>query len=305
MALHAPYDYYQNSQGLNIGVQAANSGEWAGYYGVSPASPAHLYHATLKIPFGSIPDHWWDTGMYIQTTSPVINYVTCAAVVSTSGITWAVVSTKGDAYQATEFNTLWTDTSSNQPATRDCTIITNGNNLLKVFFDNQLVFSSDTLDLDMPEPFNTYLEAQTSTTSGKLYGLYSDYYATSDTTVKVVNAPVDGSVKIVDSSSNKGLGKDTVDSKGKASIGVAKYHLPLSAIIKVYDSANNLIATKTIDKMWAGDVYKLSYDTATTSSAISDSGNESGSDKSLDVVVNHGHWNKKIKMHELPPSLFQ
>lgn len=299
VALHAPYDYYQNAEGLHIGVQAANSGEWAGYYGVSPSHSARLFHAILRVPFSSVPDNWWDTGMYIQTSSPMINYVTCAAVVSTSGITWAVVSTKGNSNQATEFNTLWKDTSANQPAVRDCTIVTNGTNLLKVFMDGQLVFSSSTLNLDMPEPFNAYLEAQTSTSSGKLYGFYSDYYVTSDTTVRFVNAPAGGTVKIVDSSSNKLLGKDTIDAGGKASIGIAKYHLPLSARIEVYDPTNNLIASKTVSKIWAGDIYKVSYNTAPTAK------NSSTDDTSLAITANTGQWNTSVKLHVLPPSLFQ
>src|SRR5581483_9246983 len=297
ISMQAPYDYYENNQGLHIGVQAASSGQWAGFYGESPSSSAHLYHSVLKVPFDTVQDHWWDTGMYVQTSSPLINYVTCAGIVSSSGISWVVVSTKGDANQATEFNTLWQDKSPSQPYTRDCTIVTNGQNLLKVYLDKILVFSSTTLNLDMPEPFNTYLEVQTSTASQKLYGFYRDFYATSDTSIKVLNAPIGGLVKISDSASNKELGKDIVDNKGKASIGIARYHLPLSARIDVYDSTNNFVATKTVGNMWAGDSYKLSYNTLKAQSSTNDSDDA--------TRISTGTWNENVRLHALPPSLFQ
>src|SRR2546422_3733070 len=48
------------------------------------------------------------------------------------------------------YTTLFrSDTSPNQPLTRDCTIITNGNNYLKVYLDNVLVYESNNLDLQM------------------------------------------------------------------------------------------------------------------------------------------------------------
>lgn len=82
----APYSYSEDSTGLHLPVQAPSRGQWEGLYAESPNSAARLYHAVLSIPFKTTPDNWWDTGMYIQTSSPMINYVTCAGMVSTTGV---------------------------------------------------------------------------------------------------------------------------------------------------------------------------------------------------------------------------
>src|SRR5438132_1662330 len=75
------------------------------------------------------------------------------------------------------------------PLTRDCTIITNGSNLMKVYLDGRLVYSSSTLNLQMPSPFNSYLEVQSTYAGGMLHASYNDYYATVSDAVRVQNAP--------------------------------------------------------------------------------------------------------------------
>jgi hypothetical protein len=289
----APYSYSEDQSGLHIGVQAAKSGQWGGFYAESPNSPANLYHAVLSVPFQTTPDHWWDTGLYVQTSSPKINYVTCAAVVSTAGITWTVVSTKGDSSQATEFNTLWTDTSVNQSYTRDCTIVTNGSNYLAVYLDNKLVYLSQSLDLQMPAPFNAYLEVQTSTASQELTGTYTDFYVTSKNTVKVSNAPAGSTVKIIDSSTNKILVKGTANSAGTVWLNIAKHHMPLSAYIKAYDPSGMLVASSSVMSIWGGDTYSVSSGAAAAITASA----------TTDNTINS--WNKKVKRHELPERLYK
>jgi len=254
--MNAPHSYFEDSAGLHIGIEAASSGQWAGFYAMTPKTSAQLYHAVLSIPFKTVSDHWWDTGMYIQTSSAAVNYVTCAAAVGTTGVTWQVVSTKGDTNSATQFNVLWKDTSANQPYTRDCTIITNGSNSLKVYLDNQLVYSSDTLDLQMPSPFNAYLEVQSSTISKKLFGTYTDFYSTTNQFVTVTGAPTGGKVELV--ASNSVLASGSVGSDGSVNLDVGKYHMPLAAQIKAYNSSGKLVASSDSLSIWAGDGYNIS-----------------------------------------------
>ena len=107
----------------------------------------------------------------MQTSAPNINYVTCAAGVDKDGYWWSVVETYGNSQQATKFFTLWFQWMNNQPLTRDCTIITNGSNFLQVYLDGTLVFASKSMNLRMPEPFNPYLEVQ-STSANNMYVKY-------------------------------------------------------------------------------------------------------------------------------------
>src|SRR5437660_8580632 len=43
-AENAPYDFYKDTQGLHIGVQAPANGTWAGFYAVTPSTNATLFH---------------------------------------------------------------------------------------------------------------------------------------------------------------------------------------------------------------------------------------------------------------------
>ncbi|HEX5458229.1 MAG TPA: fibronectin type III domain-containing protein, partial [Candidatus Nitrosotalea sp.] len=254
-AFGAQYDFFKNPQGLHIGAETKANGTWAGYFAESPNTNATLFHAVITTPLNFLPYEYFENGMYIQTSQPFINYVTCTSVTSQFGTVWAVVSTIGNATQANQFNVLYVDPSSNQPLTRDCTIITNGNNYLKVYLDGTMVYSNSTLNLQMPKPFNTYLEPQSSYHGQLLNGTYTNYYATTNEIVKITNLTnnivrtdlVDNTGKILASSH---------PSNGIASFDVGKYDFPLAANIKAYDANNILIAsTSNIVKIYGGDVY--------------------------------------------------
>ena len=163
-ALNAPYDFFKDPQGLHIGAQAPKDNTWAGYYAMSQNTQGELFHAKITTPVRTISNTtdptWYENGLYVQTTQPYINYVTCFALSGAWGEEWVVASVTGNANQGTQENTLWTDTSTNQPLSRECTIITNGNNYLKVYLDGNLVYQNSTLNLQMAEPFNSYLEPQ-------------------------------------------------------------------------------------------------------------------------------------------------
>ncbi len=256
---NAPYTFSRDTQGLHIGVQAPANGTWAGFFAESPNTSAMLFHSIVSLPQSAIPYQWYDNGLYVQTSQPFINYVTCAAVIGAWGTNWAVVSTTGDANQATQFNVLWTDNSANQPLTRDCTIVTNGNNLLKVYLDGTLVYSNSTLNLQMPGPFNAYLEPQSSYPGQMLTGSYQDYYATTSEKIHVTNNPIlAATVKIVDPSGLV-LASAPVDSSGTATLGIGHYHMPVGAYIKIYDTLNDEIAsTSSPVNIFGGDVYSVS-----------------------------------------------
>ena len=256
MAENAPYEYSKDSQGLHIGVQAPANGTWAGMYSVTPNTNAMLFHSVITTPVNFIPYQWYENGMYVQTAaSQNVNYVTCVAATSQWGLDWLVVSTTGNVNQATQFNVLYADPSSNQPLTRDCTIITNGNNYLKVYLDGTMVYNNSTMNLQMPGPFNAFLEPQSSYPGKMLDGIYKDYYATTDENIKITNNPSNAArVDLVDTSGTV-IASSPVSS-GTGTINVGSYHFPLAGTIKVYDGSNNVIAsTSSMVNIFGGDVY--------------------------------------------------
>ncbi len=256
---NASYSYSEDSSGVHLGVRAPSPGQWTGLYAESPNSAAHLYHAVISVPFKATPYNRWNTGMYIQTSSPLINYVTCSGEVdsTTGGVHWEIVNATGNKNQVTQFHTLWQDTSNNQPYTRDCTIITNGKNSLEAYLDHKLVYSNNTLDLQMPSPFNAYLEVQSSIATKNLTGTYTDFYVTTNQYVKVTNAPVGGTVKITKPLTNSVFVSSVVDSTGSASLNIGKYHMPVIGIIKIYDSKGSLVASSSGRlSIWGGDSYR-------------------------------------------------
>jgi len=258
---NATYGFSRDSQGLHIGVKATADESYAGYFAVSIANGT-LFHSVITTPVRSIPTNndSFQNGMYVQDGGGSINYVTCVSLTSSFGTVWGVVSTTGNTTQATQFNLLYLDNSANQPLTRDCSIVTNGNNSLKVYFDNKLVYSNSTLNLQMASPFQVYLEPETSYAGQELFGTFNDYYATLDGNVKMTGIPSNSAtVSLVDTSGNS-LASSPVSS-GTATLDVGKYHYPISGTINVSDSSNNVIASSP-ETVYGGDVYSVGTSSA-------------------------------------------
>src|SRR5437867_8941488 len=98
------------------------------------------------------------------------------------------------------------------------------------------LYQSGSLMLNMPSPFNSYLEVQTNSASAMRFGNYLYYYADSSENITVTNAPAGGTVKIVDSTDNV-LASVPVSSAASAIAVVRLYRLPLTASIQAYDYA--------------------------------------------------------------------
>lgn len=267
----APYSYFENSTGLWLGVQSNGNPDWAGFYAESPNSNVMLYHAILTLPYSSLPSGDFNTGLYVQTSAPFINYVTCYAQVSSSGgYYWGVEYTTGNANQALNFYEVYTSQLNKGPLTRDCTIVTNGSNVLRVYLDGQLVYSSTTLKLQMPEPFNSYLEVESNYGRSMLFANYTDFYSTLNDKVSVRSAPAGDTAEIIDSS-NHVLARSNVGTNGTANIPIGQLHMPISGSVQVYDASNNQVATSGAANVWGGDVYVLGTPTSSSSSSSSKS----------------------------------
>jgi hypothetical protein len=252
----APTDLFKDSQGLHVGTSPPVNGTYAGYYAVTGPVDAKLFHAVITTPVRTISGDFFQNGLYVQTFDGRINYVTCVSITSTAGTSWHVVRTFGNTEQATQFEVLWSDPTANQPLTRDCTLITNGNDYLKVYLDGVKIYQNNTIDLQMPGPFLYFLEPQNSH-SEMLYGIYHDYYAARGEAIQVTGLPAAASRVDVISVSG-GVLATAPASNGVAALDVGMYHFPIPANIKVYDSNNSVItSTQSTVEVFGGDVYTV------------------------------------------------
>jgi len=255
----AQYDFFKDLLGLHLGVKAATDGMWAGYYAESQNTTGLLFHAIVTTPLNvtSTPKdpQWYENGLYVQRASMPVNYVSCFSVTGAWGTEWVVASALGNDSQVINETALWVDNSTSQPTTRDCTIITNGTNYLKVYLDGNMVYESNKLNLQMPEPFNSYLEPQSSYAGALLNGTYADYYATTGENVTVRGLPASAArVDLVDSNGNVLATAPALS--GAATMDVGQFDFPIAAGIRAYDSSNDTVATTAgTQQVYGGDVY--------------------------------------------------
>ena len=254
----APYNFYENSNGLHIGVEAVSASTYAGFYAVSPNSNFVLAHVTVTTPDSTISQGIFESGVYLQTSSDEVNYVTCTSSTTSSGTLWELVWATGDASGATSFTTLWSS-GTGMPLTENCTIITNGNNYLKLYLDGSLVYSSSSLDLKIPEPFNIYLEPETTYTGGELYASFLNYYLTSGEYLTVMGLPSNAAKVELINPSNSEVIASASKSGTSAQIELGEFIFPISAEIEVLTSSGNVVAsTPGAVSLYGGDVYSTS-----------------------------------------------
>jgi hypothetical protein len=255
VAQNAPYSYSEDSSGFHIGVQAVAPAKYAGFYAVSPYTAAQLFHAVIHEPVQTIPQNVFNTALYVQSGNASVNYVFCGAQTTSSGTVWSVWQATGNITMATSFTQLWSDPSPNQPLTRSCTIITNGNNYLSVYLDNALRFMSTTLHLKMSSPFIAFLECQTSYAGQMLTGTFEDFYVSTTPTLTVTNLPsTASSVQLVDSLGNV---MTAPVSNGVAVFDIGGKTFPFSASIIVKDSTGSTIVASGTLSLVGGDTYTV------------------------------------------------
>lgn len=256
----AKYTYSEDAQGLHIGVQAGDPTNWAGFYAVTQNTTASLFHAFITLPYTSMPTgEEYNTGIYVQTANKnKINYIGCLAVAYDGGpYFWTVNHSFGNANETTTIETLY-QSNGTMPLAQDCTIITNGNNYLKVYLGGQVVVNRNNLALSIPAPYNAYLEVETTSTSAMRNGTYTDYYAALGENITVSGAPPGGKVQIENATGGV-LASSTANITGIATLNVGQYHLPLTAYIRVYDVDGTLLgSTPSAVTIWGGDVYTFS-----------------------------------------------
>ena len=267
----------EGPSGLYLGVDPMGpNGEWAGIYAESATETVMLYHAFLTLPsysISTIKSGDFNTGLYVQTYNGLINYVTCAAQVQQGGgYYWGVTLATGNTNQVTQYTQLWTGpTYTNMgPTSEDCTIVTNGSSLLQVYLNGTLVYSNTHDNLNMPEPFNAYLEVESSDTGQMLWASYRDYYSTTSNVVTIQNVPAGDVAELVSGSTVLASAMNGGSSPASVALNVASYDLPLSASLEVL-SGGTVVATTGSTSFWSGDTYAYSPGTGTSSTTSSTS----------------------------------
>ena len=267
VVVHAPHSFQENASGLILNLLAPSAGGWGGFYGVSPLTPAHLFHAKISLGHARPTSGLLDTAVYVQqqmTQDPRIDAVGCGADIYPNLTHWTISLQAGDQWHEIVPQTVYVDNSQDQPTSRDCTIVTDGNTTLTAYIDNQKVFSSNKMDLNMPEPLQYYLEVQTNSltpsTGSNFTGMFSDYYATSSDSVTVLNVKPGYILKIVDAVTGNVLTSSIADGSGQVKMNVGMYHMPINANIQVFDHNGASLVASTNNEasgMYGGDVYNV------------------------------------------------
>lgn len=256
VAQHAPYAFYEDSGGLHIGVQATANANYAGFYALHRAN-AMLAHATVTAPSSTVPSGYPNVGLYVQTGAANVDYVYCGPVTASYGTYWQVDLATGNPNQAFQFQVLYYDSSANQALTRDCTIVTNGSNYLAVYLDRAKVYQASNLNLQFQQPFQFFLETQTSYAGAMFTGTFGNFYLTSSDSITVTGMPSGSTAQIV--SPSGAVLESAPESSGTATLAIGQFSMPLVANIKVTSLLGVSVAsTKSPISIWGGDSYSLS-----------------------------------------------
>jgi hypothetical protein len=254
---NAPYNFYEDQQGLHIGVQAVTQNTYAGFFAQRNFNVGQVFHANITAPVRTIPSGYYNTGIYLQTGNGYISYIFCGAVTSSYGTLWSVQqATSNNVNYAQNYTVLYTDYSANQALSRSCTIATNGSNYLAVYIDNSLKYSSSTLNLQYTRPLQVYLESQSSYAGQELYGTFMDFYVTLGTAITVSNLGANAASLQLVSPSGVVLVSSPV-SNGIAVLDIGKFTFPLSASMVVKDSSGGTIVASGGLSLVGGDTYAV------------------------------------------------
>ena len=271
VARNATHVGSEDASGLHIGVLAPRENKWSGFFAISPLTKATLFHVKMSLPDARPMKNMADVALYVQQEmykDPRINSVGCGADIFPDSTRWSVGWGQGNSTTQTFHQTVYTDSnnSSNQPATRECTLVTNGDNELKAYIDGKEVFSSKTMHLNMPRPFQSYLELQTNSatpSNGRIYvGTFTDYYETTGEFVTVTGAAPGSMVEMTNGTSNVILSSAFASANGTALLDIGKYHMPIKGSIQVFDAAgvNMLASTQgpVGGGIYGGDMFSVS-----------------------------------------------
>jgi len=184
--------------GLQVGVRA-HAG-WAGWFAVTlhAAGPGVVWHVQMSRPRRPVIAGRGEAVFAVQTAttqhSGVINYVVVSALSMHGEGEWLIGYAHGVVADA-DTEVLWrSPLQADAPSTEPVTIRTDGHHRLKVWLGDRLVYSSDRLALDIPPPFQAYLEVQGEGTA--YTATFQRFWVTDAGPVTVTGAPPGAGLKL-------------------------------------------------------------------------------------------------------------
>lgn len=265
IARNAPHSGFEDKDGLHIGIVAPKENMWSGYFAISPLRQAKLYHVKITLPDARPMKNMADAALYVQQEmyrDPRIDSIGCGADIFPAAIRWGIGWGSGNATTQTFHQAVYVDKSPNQPTSRECTLVTNGDNELTAYIDGKKVFSSNAMHLNMPKPFQSYLELQTNSNApsqGQMFtGTFVDYYETSGEFLTVSGAKPGLVVRLTNSTSENVLSSAIASANGTALLDIGRYHMPLYGSVQVLDANGTNILASTdgaIGDIYGGDVF--------------------------------------------------
>jgi hypothetical protein len=177
--------------GLQVGVRA-HAG-WAGWFAVTlqAAGPGVVWHVQMSRPRRPVVVGRGEAVFAVQTAttqhSGAINYVVVSALSMHGEGEWLVGYAHGVVANA-DTEVLWrSPLRADTPSTEAVTIRTDGRRRLEVWLGDRLIYSSDRLGLDIPPPFQAYLEVQGEGTA--YTATFQHFWVTDAGPVTVTGAP--------------------------------------------------------------------------------------------------------------------
>jgi len=150
--------------GLEVGVH--RHGGWAGWFAVTldAAGPGVVWHTEMSRPGRAVTSGEGEAVFAVQTAttqhSGAINYIVVSALSLRGKGEWLVGYAHGVVANA-DTEVLWrSPLRADSPTTEPVTIRTDGHSRLVVWLGGRQVYASDRLRLDIPTPFQAYLEVQ-------------------------------------------------------------------------------------------------------------------------------------------------
>ncbi|MBV9660574.1 MAG: hypothetical protein JO337_05390 [Acidimicrobiales bacterium] len=221
---------YASATGLDVGVKP-HAG-WAGWFAVTihAASPQVVWHTVMSRPGRPSTGGTGEAVFAVQTATTqhngAINYVVVASV-SRNGLThWLVGYAHGEVADA-DTEVLWQSPDrADSPTSEPVTVTTDGRHQIAVWLGDQEVYRSSDLQLDIPPPFQAYLEVQ-----GQNEGYVSrfqDFWIARAAALQVRGIPAGASVTLVH-------GGQTIASASADREGTARLALPAPQAVGVAD----------------------------------------------------------------------
>lgn len=248
------YDVQQvRGQGLVVGVSDPDPSDrvWSGMFAMTPHDYSSLYHVEIAAPrvpeIAADPGNYMNLGMYVQTDTATdrINYVACTMDIRPDHLVLRAESGLGNGTVVTSRTVHWEKAVGLDYDTMDCTLVTNGDNYFRAIIGGQTVFESDKLDLQMPKPFNAYLETQVLGITRVVHGQFTGYYSVHSPYVEVVKLRPGQQVSL-------GPVSATAGPDGTTRLDVAGLPQPYPGRLVVHGASSD---ASLVSQFVGGDVY--------------------------------------------------